>query len=166
MCTLQALLARCGHDPGDQSARCVALYQGGYHEAEQALVSGALLERVAARHRVVACTGRDRAELVLAQARLGFVFADATTMEIARKPDPAALLRLHRGEDHVLLLGDTEADRQCAHAAAAETRATVWYFHASHAQPAQPLLEELTSAADPVAALTRWARALGAGSCS
>jgi phosphoglycolate phosphatase-like HAD superfamily hydrolase len=105
------VIARVGHDPGDLSAQCTALYRGGYWRNERVLVPGALLAQAHARHRVVACTGRDRWELDRAQELLGFVFADVTCMEHVKKPDPHALLRLLRDEAVVVLLGDTEADR-------------------------------------------------------
>ena len=46
-------------DPGDMSAPAAALYRSGYWRDERVLVDAALLHAVAARHRVVACTGRD-----------------------------------------------------------------------------------------------------------
>jgi phosphoglycolate phosphatase-like HAD superfamily hydrolase len=112
------VIARVGHDPGDLSAECTRRYRGGYWRDERVLVERALLEELGARHRVVACTGRDRWELERAQETLGFTFSDATVMEDVKKPDPRALLRLVRdSDDAVVLVGDTEADRLCAESA-------------------------------------------------
>jgi phosphoglycolate phosphatase-like HAD superfamily hydrolase len=102
-------------DPGDMSAPASALYRSGYWRDERVLVDAALLHALALRHRVAACTGRDAWEFERAQELLGFVFADATTMEHAKKPEPHALLRLARADDDVIVLvGDSEADRLCA----------------------------------------------------
>ena len=108
----------CAHDPGDLAERCMALYRGGYWRDERVLVPGAHLSALAARVDVAACTGRDAWELARAQELLGFTFLKATTMEHARKPDPLALLRLvEAGVGHVVLLGDTHADRRTVQAA-------------------------------------------------
>jgi phosphoglycolate phosphatase-like HAD superfamily hydrolase len=107
-------------DPGDMSARATALYRSGYWKDERVLIDTRVLEQLARRHRVVACTGRDTWEFARAQELLGFTFDDATTMEHAKKPDPRALLRLARDHDDVIVLvGDSEADRMCAERAAA-----------------------------------------------
>lgn len=110
----------CAHDPGDLAERCMALYRGGYWRDERVLVPGPRLAALADRVDVAACTGRDQWELARAQELLGFTFVKATTMEHARKPDPQALLRLlggGDGVDHVVLLGDTHADRRTVLAA-------------------------------------------------
>lgn len=128
-------------DPGDMSAAATALYRSGYWRDERILVDAALLRGVAARHRVVACTGRDTWEFERAQELLGFVFADATTMENAKKPDPRALLRLARHDDDVIVLvGDSEADRLCAERARATSDRDVRFVRVDASHPARALL--------------------------
>lgn len=114
----------CGHDPGDLAARGSALYRGdggrrGYVYDEAALVDGAALAALAAVADVVACTGRDAWEFARAEELLGHTFADKTTAELAKKPDPQALLRLlpSSSPDFVVLFGDTHADRRTVRAA-------------------------------------------------
>jgi phosphoglycolate phosphatase-like HAD superfamily hydrolase len=113
----------CAHDPGDLAERCMGLYRGGYWRDERVLVPGERLTALAVLVDVAACTGRDAWELSRAQELLGFTFAKATTMEHARKPDPHALVRLlDDGVDHVVLLGDTHADRRTVQAARKQRR--------------------------------------------
>lgn len=155
----------CGHDPGDVSERCVALYRGGYWRGERPLVEGALLHEVHARQRVAACTGRDRWELAKAEELLGFTFAHTTTMEDVRKPDPQALLRLaHDSDDAIFLLGDTAADRQCAaRARAVRPDRRVFFYEVSAARPARPFLEELARGAHLDELIARCSVPEGAG---
>jgi phosphoglycolate phosphatase-like HAD superfamily hydrolase len=116
--TLSEVLAWCEHDPGDLSAACIARYRGddGHPAAwknEQPMVSAAALEALSDIVDVVACTGRDRWEFERAEELLGYSFAKATTMELEKKPEPRALLRLldDNAYDLVALVGDTHADR-------------------------------------------------------
>jgi phosphoglycolate phosphatase-like HAD superfamily hydrolase len=150
---VEDVVRRCGHDPGDLAARGVELYRGGYWKDERVLVEGALLHAVSARARVAACTGRDLWELDKAQELLGFTFAERTTMEDVKKPDPRALLRLARDDDEVIfLLGDTAADRQCAERARATSGRRVSFYAVSPERPARPFLTALAAGA-PLAAL-------------
>lgn len=138
------VIARVGHDPGDLAAECTRRYRGGYWRHERVLVHADLLRAIERRHRVVACTGRDRWELDKAQELLGFTFSDATTMEHVKKPDARALLRLVRDDDDaVVLVGDTEADRLCAENARARmgTRALTFV----RVSPARTAAAYLTS---------------------
>jgi phosphoglycolate phosphatase-like HAD superfamily hydrolase len=135
----------CGHDPGDLAARGRALYLGGRWRDERPLVDGRRLQALSARLRVAACTGRDRAELALAEELLGFAFPASTTADDVRKPAPSALLRLVRDEEVVVLIGDTHADRRTLHAARAERPATRFvYVHAS--EPTEPVAARLVDA--------------------
>jgi phosphoglycolate phosphatase-like HAD superfamily hydrolase len=128
----QDVVSACGADPGDLSARCKDLYRT-YWRLEAPLVSRELLESLAAKWRVVACTGRDRWEMDRAEELLGFRFHDATTSEILRKPDPAALLRLVPGEaKRIVMLGDSEDDRRTADRARAQVSIPVEYHHVDH----------------------------------
>ncbi|MDP2344129.1 MAG: HAD family hydrolase [Deltaproteobacteria bacterium] len=111
------VVAWCGHDPGDLSARCTALYRGGYWRDERVLLDGQRLKELEAFVDVVACTGRDAWEFDKGQELLGHRFASSTTMEQAKKPDPQALLRLlpsssSSSSSLVVLFGDTHADRR------------------------------------------------------
>jgi phosphoglycolate phosphatase-like HAD superfamily hydrolase len=134
-----ARVAPC--DPGDMSAPATALYRSGYWRDERVLVDATLLHALRARHRVVACTGRDAWEFARAQELLGFAFDDATTMEHAKKPDPRALLRLARDDDDlIVLVGDSEADRLCAERARASSQRDVRFVHVDDAEPAQRAL--------------------------
>ena len=110
----RAVVAACGHDPGDVSAMCREMYHGGKWRDEMPLLDTSRLSRLASVTQVFACTGRDAAELALAETRLDFRFSGATTAEVVRKPDPLALLRL---APHGHYFGDTEDDRACAAAA-------------------------------------------------
>lgn len=131
-------------DPGDMSAPASALYRSGYWRDERVLVDVSLLHALAAKRRVVACTGRDTWEFARAQELLGFTFADATTMEHAKKPDPRALLRLARDEDDVIVLvGDSEADRLCAERARAASSRDVRFLRVDATMPADVVLTRL-----------------------
>lgn len=130
-----------GHDPGDMSAPATSLYRSGYWRDERVLVDSTLLHALAARHRVVACTGRDTWEFEKAQELLRFRFADATTMEHAKKPDARALLRLVRDDDDVIVLvGDSEADRLCAENACAASRHHVRFIRVDAGHAARDVL--------------------------
>lgn len=143
------VLRICGHDPGDLSERCMTLYRGGYWRHERVLVDGILLEAVAARHRVAACTGRDRWEVEKAEELLAFRFVHRTTMEDAKKPDPQALLRLAAPQDDVIfLVGDTAADRQCAERASALSGRRIHFYAVSPERPAKPFLEDAARGVD------------------
>lgn len=143
----RALLAQptiARFDPGDMSARATALYRSGYWRDERVLVDTALLVALRARHRVVACTGRDTWEFERARELLGFTFDDATTMEHAKKPDPRALLRLARDDDDVIVLvGDSEADRLCAERAREASGRDVRFVRVDDANPARDVLARL-----------------------
>jgi phosphoglycolate phosphatase-like HAD superfamily hydrolase len=144
------VIAWCAHDPGDVSARCQALYRGGYWRHERAWVSGATLTALASRVDVAACTGRDAWELARAEEILGFTFAKSTTMEHARKPDPQALLRLvDDNVDHVVLVGDTQADRLTVRAARAARPRVHFHFVLAHeTRPAAGFLQALAQGDD------------------
>lgn len=153
---VHAVVARCVAlagdrvDPGDMSAAGTALYRSGYWRDEVVLVDSVVLHALALTPgvRVAACTGRDTWEFERAQELLDFTFPDATTMEIAKKPDPAALLRLARGDDDVIVLaGDTAADRMCAERARATGR-DVRFVGVSLDAPVRPFLEALARDVD------------------
>lgn len=134
----------CGGDPGDLSARCSALYRGGYWKKELPLVDSPLLRGLAATWRVVACTGRDGWELARAEELLDFTFHDATTRDIVRKPDADALLRLvPEGTARVVMFGDSQDDRLTVENARKVTRVPIEYRHTttSPADPLRALLE-------------------------
>jgi phosphoglycolate phosphatase-like HAD superfamily hydrolase len=147
------LVRRVGaaHDPGDMAPRGMALYRE-YWRDERPLVDGALLKAVEARHHVATCTGRDLWELERAEFLLGFTFAHKTTMEVIKKPHPDALLRLVRdGDDVVVFIGDTAADRMCAENARRAGTVDVVFIEVSHedGRTARPYLESLAAGADP-----------------
>ncbi len=146
---LDDLLARLDPcwDPGDMSAAGIALYRSGYWRDERVLVEGAVLRALAARHRVAACTGRDRWEMARAEELLGFTFTARTTMEDAKKPDAHALLRLAQPDEVIVLLGDNAADRMCAERARATGR-DVRFVHIDAKTPARPVLERLARTDD------------------
>ncbi len=119
--TLADLLLWCGadNDPGDLTAACSARYRGedGHPplwKDEPLFVRSDQLESLTEVVDVYACSGRSHWEFARAEERLGFTFARATVAEHARKPEPAALVRLiDEGEQPalVVLVGDTHADR-------------------------------------------------------
>ena len=159
---VHVVLARVGSrfDPGDMAPACIARYRSGYWRDERVLVDGAVLHALAARHRVAACTGRDRWEFERAQELPGFTFPSATTMEDAKKPDPRALLRLASDgngsarDDVIVLFGDTAADRMCverARAVEGPHGRDVRFVHVSPSAPARPLLEQLAGTDDVLA---------------
>jgi phosphoglycolate phosphatase-like HAD superfamily hydrolase len=143
------VISRVGHDPGDMAPIGTKLYRGGYWRDERPLVDGPLLRAVEAKHRVATCTGRDRWELERAQEMLDFVFRFRTTMEEVKKPKPEALLRLVDGEDVVVLIGDTAADRMCAENARATGLNVVFIEVNHHSGGARPWLEKLAAGVDP-----------------
>jgi phosphoglycolate phosphatase-like HAD superfamily hydrolase len=112
----QDVIAHCGHDPGDVSSVCIERYRHGdgvgYWRQEKVLLSSSQLVGLQDHADVVACTGRDQWELEHAELLLQFHFPMATTMEVVKKPNPVALLRLVQPHHRVVVLvGDTEADR-------------------------------------------------------
>jgi phosphoglycolate phosphatase-like HAD superfamily hydrolase len=140
------VVAWCGHDPGDLGDRGRALYHGGYWRDERPLVAADRLQALSTRVRVAACTGRDRAELALAEQLLGFSFPSATTADDVRKPAAEALLRLVRDDDEVVvLIGDTHADRRTLHAARA-ARAAVRFVYVHASSPTEPAAARLVDA--------------------
>jgi phosphoglycolate phosphatase-like HAD superfamily hydrolase len=144
----------CGHDPGDLAPQGIALYRGGYHKDEIPLVDAALLQAVEACADVVAVTGRDAWEYARAEELLDFRFAKKTTAEDARKPDPAALLRLVEDQHaHVVLLGDTGADRRCVENARVARAGVGFHFYlCDDERRARTLLEALCACATPAEA--------------
>lgn len=144
----QDVVAAVGHDPGNLAERCIALYRGGYWRDEVPLVDADLLDGVADNHAVVACTGRDAWEFERAEEMLGFNFLRATTMEQVKKPDPQALLRLFDGEDAIILIGDTAADRMCVERAAKIASVPVGFVDVEH-HPARGVLQALVAGGEP-----------------
>lgn len=152
----------CSHDPGDLSARCIDLYRGidgrsGYWRDEVVLVDGDRLRALAARGDVVSCTGRDAWEFENAQKQIGFTFAKATTMEVAKKPDPTALLRLLPEASPsttlrpslVVLFGDTHADRRTVlEARRRRPELNLAFVHVSEERPLRPLVDAMLAASD------------------
>ena len=103
-------------DPGDVSERCMAVYRTLAH-TETLLVDLSLLHALqSAGVSLCACTGRNREEMDLANARLGIQFDAVRTSEDARKPDPAALLPL-LDVPRAWFIGDSIDDQNCALAA-------------------------------------------------
>ena len=154
--TWRDVVEACGNDPGDLTPACIDLYRGGYWTREVPLVSTDLLERVASRFSIAACTGRDEWEMERAEKLLGFSFSRKTTSEHARKPNADALLRLlHRDEDLVVFLGDTEADRQTVLAAREEIDLTILFYEVSRRTPAAKLMEAMWEATDARDVATR-----------
>jgi HAD superfamily phosphatase len=103
-------------DPGDVSDRCMAVYRTVAH-TETVLVDLSLLHALMdAGVSLCACTGRNREEMDLANARLGIRFDAVRTSEDARKPDPHALLPL-LDVGRAWFIGDSIDDQNCAVAA-------------------------------------------------
>ncbi len=124
------VVERCGHDPGDLSEQCIALYQGGYWRDERPLVPPGMLHSLSQTHAIRACTGRSRWELERAEELLSFHFPLATTSEQLRKPNPQALLRLLPEETtSVWMLGDSEDDRRTVEAARPLLAVPMTYRH-------------------------------------
>lgn len=150
--SVEELVARIGHDPGDLGEAGQALYRGGYWRDETPLVPPHLLPSLSTRFEVVACTGRDRWELARAQETLDFQFSAATTMDEVRKPDPEALLRLiPAGAGLCVMFGDSEDDRRVARNAQAYTRVPIYFFPVVDSP--MPLLQGLQDREDTEAFL-------------
>ncbi len=151
------VVAWCGHDPGDLAAQCIALYRGGYWRDERPLIDGARLAALESFIDVVACTGRDVWELDKGQLMIGHRFAASTTMEIAKKPDPQALLRLlppSTSPSLVVLLGDTHADRKTiANARAARPDLHFAFVLIDEEHPCAAVVDAVLQARDPRRAL-------------
>ncbi len=163
--SLAEVLARCEHDPGDLKAECIARYRGeGGHapawKTEKTLVDGAVLEALSDIVDVVACTGRDRWELARAEELLGYSFARATTMEIEKKPEQRALLRLmdDKAYELVCLVGDTHADRLTVKNARRQLPTQTFSFvFVDYERLVAPMLQAIVDGEDPVAAVGRFA---------
>ena len=163
--TLQEVLAWCEHDPGDLRDECIARYRGDKGHApawknERVLVEAAALEAISDIVDVVACTGRDRWELARAEELLGYSFARATTMEIEKKPEPKALLRLADDKDYALicLVGDTHADRLTVRNARRLRPGQAFAFvHVDHDKHVAPMIQAIADGEDPVTAIGRFA---------
>lgn len=133
----------CGHDPGDLSARCDAMYRERWR-LEKPLVDSGLLHMLSVEFEVVAVTGRRTWELERAEELLDFRFKRATHADLLRKPDPEALLRLiDPGSPFCLVFGDSQDDRVLARQARLYTRVPIHYVHVPEGTSPQGLLEEL-----------------------
>ena len=132
----QDVVVLCGGDPGDLSDRW---------KKELPLVESSLLRSLSSSWRVVACTGRDAWELARAEELLNFTFHDATTREVAKKPDAAALLRLVPADTaRVVMFGDSQDDRRTVENARMKSSIPMEYRHTttSPASPLRALLEK------------------------
>jgi phosphoglycolate phosphatase-like HAD superfamily hydrolase len=124
------VVEQCGHDPGDLSERCKALYRQNYWRDEKPLLERPILESLARSARICACTGRDRWEFDRAEELLRFTFHASSTMEDIRKPAPEALLRLlPENASEVTMFGDSEDDRRTIENARPRTSAVLRYYH-------------------------------------
>ena len=137
------VVAACGHDPGDLTPACEALYRQ-YWRDEKPLVDGGLLNVLTVDFDIVAVTGRRQWSFERAQELLGFSFPRSTTAEQVRKPHPEALLRvLAPGSPICLLFGDSQDDRLLARNTRLYTRMPIHYVHVSEGASPQHLLEDL-----------------------
>jgi len=108
---LPGVLQRVGEDdPGDLSAECERLYAQIAHEEILLLHNPTLLQQVAARLPVYACTGRTQQQTLAAFAAFGLAPHAFVSCETARKPSPKALLPLLEGCQSALFVGDTWDD--------------------------------------------------------
>lgn len=96
-------------DAGDLGAECERLYAQLAHE-EVLLISPPLLQQVASRLPLYACTGRTHAQTLAAFAALGVSPQAFVSCECVRKPNPKALLPLLEGSRHALFVGDSWDD--------------------------------------------------------
>jgi phosphoglycolate phosphatase-like HAD superfamily hydrolase len=114
-------------DPGDLSAECESLYAQAAHE-DTTLVAPHLLQQVASRLPLYACTGRTRSQTLAAFAAFGLSPKAFTSCETAKKPNPHALLPLLEGSTRALFVGDTWDDCLTALNAQALTSAQLYFF--------------------------------------
>jgi len=96
-------------DPGDLSAECERLYAQIAHE-EVLLVEPHLLQQVAGRLPVYACTGRTQPQTLAAFKAFGVSPKAFVSCENLRKPNPRALLPLLEGSLNALFVGDSWDD--------------------------------------------------------
>jgi len=120
-------------DPGDLSAECERLYARIAHE-EVLLVEPRLLQEVAGRLPVYACTGRTREQTLAAFQAFGVSPHAFVSCETVKKPNPQALLPLLEGSKAALFVGDSWDDCLTARNAQPLTSAQLHFFWCLPAQ--------------------------------
>jgi len=120
-------------DPGDLSAECERLYAQVAHK-EVLLLPPRLLQEVARRLPVYACTGRTRPQTLAAFEAFGLSPQAFVSCETAKKPNPQALLPLLEGSTCALFVGDSWDDCLTARNAQPLTCAQLHFFWCLPAQ--------------------------------